>query len=223
MAVTPASSPAEFPLVEFQNGLVGMQVKSLGGDFSQFLTQLQDVGMNITISSAYYGLVEGWAPINELPSIAELAQTEAGQANDYPQVASEYQGEAYNEAETSLFADVARTEFNVDGTGVTEGVLSTSVNQYGGGLASSYGTGDLNPNTPVKVIADGPAGSSDEGRAMLENIHDIAPGARLAVCHGHRWRRSRVRQPISRLSRRPGRRSSSTTSAIRTSPSSRMA
>ena len=29
-----------------------------------------------------------------------------------------------------MFADVARTEFNVDGTGVTIGVLSDSVNQY---------------------------------------------------------------------------------------------
>ena len=91
-----------------------------------------------------------------------------------------YQGEAYNQAETSMFADVARTEFNVDGTGVTIGVLSDSVNQFNGGLSESYGTGDLNPNNPVDVIADGAAGGTDEGRAMLENIHDVAPGANLA-------------------------------------------
>src|SRR5271165_2582694 len=46
----------EFPLIEFQSSLVGMQVKSLGGDFNQFVTSLQDVGMKITTSSAYYGL-----------------------------------------------------------------------------------------------------------------------------------------------------------------------
>lgn len=81
-----------------------------------------------------------------------------------------------------------RTEFNVDGTGVTIGVLSDSVNQYQEtingvqytGLAASYQTGDLNPNEPVDVLADGPSGSTDEGRAMLENIHDVAPGASLA-------------------------------------------
>ncbi len=48
-----------------------------------------------------------------------------------------------------------------------------------GGLAASYATGDLNADDPVKVIQDDPNEPTDEGRAMLENIHDIAPGANL--------------------------------------------
>ena len=59
----------------------------------------------------------------------------AGQANLLSVVLASYQGEADNEAETSMFADVARTQFNVDGTGVTIGVLSDSVNQFDGGLS----------------------------------------------------------------------------------------
>ncbi len=175
-----AALQSQFPEDEFQNGMVGLQLKSLGGDFSQYISQLTDVGMNITTSSTAYGLVEGFAPINALPSIAELAQTQSGSANMKPVTYQEYQGVAYNEAETSMFADVARTQFNVDGTGETIGVISDSVSQYQGGLADSYKTGDLNPNQPVNVLGDGPAGSTDEGRAMLENIHDIAPGASLA-------------------------------------------
>ncbi|MFI5457180.1 MAG: Ig-like domain-containing protein [Isosphaerales bacterium] len=170
---------AEFPTIEFQNGLVGVSVKSLGGDFNQFVTQLTDVGMQIQSTSTTDALVDGWAPINELPTIASLNQTMSGVALYYPVTSSEYQGVAYNEAETSLFADVARTQYNVDGTGVTVGVLSDSVSQYAGGLADSYKTGDLSSTNPVKVLQDGPAGSTDEGRAMLENIHDIAPGANL--------------------------------------------
>ena len=94
-----------------------------------------------------------------------------------------YEGEADNEAETATFSDAAQTEFNVSGAGVTIGVISDSVNQYNGGLSESYGTLDLNPADPVDVLGDGPSGSTDEGRAMLENIHDIAPG-RPGVRHG---------------------------------------
>ena len=60
-------------------------------------------------------------------------------------------------------------------------MISDSVNQYNGGFAESYGTGDLNPNNPVNVHArTARPAATDEGRAMLENIHDIAPGASLA-------------------------------------------
>jgi hypothetical protein len=174
-----AQLPAEFSTIEFQNGLVGIDLKSLGGDFNQFKTQLVDLGVHVTASSSTYGVVEGFAPISALPTIASMPQTEAGRAIYKPETSALYQGVAYNEAETSLFADVARTQYNVDGTGVTLGVLSDSVNQYNGGLGQSYTTGDLSSTNPVKVLQDGPSGSTDEGRAMLENIHDIAPGANL--------------------------------------------
>ncbi len=180
---------AEFPTVEFQNGMVGLQVKSLGGDFSSSRLQLTDAGMQITTASSYYGLVEGFAPINELPTIAELHQTMSGQINYKPTYLQEYQGIAYNEAETSMFADVARTEFNVDGTGVTIGVISDSVNQYvetiNGvqytGLAASYANRRSQPERARRRdLRTVPTGGTDEGRAMLENIHDVAPGASLA-------------------------------------------
>ena len=185
--------PTEYPDYEFDNGMVGMSIKSLGGDFNQFLTQLTDVGMQITDSSTAYDLAVAYVPINELPTIAELPQTWSGEIAIKPIAYASsglYQGVAYNEALTAMQADVARTQYNVDGTGVTIGALSTSVNQYTapgatvGGLAASYATLDLNPNDPVKVIQDDPNEPTDEGRAMLENIHDIAPGANLQFATG---------------------------------------
>ncbi len=60
--------------------MVGMsRSRAWPGNFSQFLTQLTDAGMQITDSSAAYDLVEGYVPINELPTIAELPQTWSGQ------------------------------------------------------------------------------------------------------------------------------------------------
>lgn len=67
-------------------------------------------------------------------------------------------------------ANVARTTFGVDGTGVTVGVLSDSVDY----LSSSQIAG------LVTVLA-GQSGvpSTGEGTAMLEIVNDLAPGAQL--------------------------------------------
>ncbi len=175
---------SQFPTVEFHDGLVGMDIKSLGGDFGQFVSQLTNLGMQVTASSADYGIVEGWVPPGELPTIARMPQTMSGSPIEEPLLSTTgsdfqaYQGIAYNESETSISADAARSQFGLTGAGVTVGALSDSVNQYDGGLSESYSTGDLSASNPVKVIQDEPGGT-DEGRAMLENIHDIAPGANL--------------------------------------------
>ena len=61
------------------------------------------------------------------------------------------------------------TGFN--GTGVKIGVLSDGVEH----LADAQASGDLGPVT----VLPGQAGAGDEGTAMLELIHDMAPGAQL--------------------------------------------
>jgi len=61
-----------------------------------------------------------------------------------------------------------------DGTGVRVGVLSDSVDALNALIAS----GDLPADTVVLPGQDGGAGSS-EGTAMMEIVHDIAPGAKL--------------------------------------------
>jgi hypothetical protein len=61
----------------------------------------------------------------------------------------------------------------IDGTGVRVGVLSDSVEA----LSALIATGDLPTDT---VIVPGQAGAGEsEGTAMMEIVHDIAPGAKL--------------------------------------------
>ena len=170
--------PAKFPLLQFKGNSVFVGVNSGGGDFQQFTSSLTNMGMQITASSAYYGLDEGYMPITQLPTVAQSPLTMSGHPIYKPVLS--YQGTANNEAETTTFSNVARQQFGVDGTGVTVGVLSDSVNQFNGGLTGSTSTGNLPTSPGVNVLQDGPAGSTDEGRAMLENIYDIAPGAGLA-------------------------------------------
>ena len=71
---------------------------------------------------------------------------------------------------THRVADACDT-FGVVGTGVKIGVLSDGVTS----LALSQASGDLGPVT----VLTGQEGAGDEGTAMLEIIHDLAPGATL--------------------------------------------
>lgn len=178
--------PAKFSYIRFQGNSVGIDVKGQG-DFNTFLTSLRNLGMQVTASSEKYALAEGYIPISQLPTLARLPQTISASPMYKPVVSATptppskvpYKGTAFNEALQSLNADTARQQTGLDGSGVTVGVLSDSADLFQGGLAASKQTGDLPASASVLTGLDGPAGSSDEGRAMMENIYDIAPGATL--------------------------------------------
>ena len=84
-------------------------------------------------------------------------------------------------------SDLVREGYALDGAGVKIGVISDSY-----AATSVYTTatqdianGDL-PATGVEVLSDGSRFSdpTDEGRAMLQIVHDVAPGAELAFKTG---------------------------------------
>ena len=95
-------------------------------------------------------------------------------------------GSATSQGVSVLKADQARAIFGVTGAGVKIGVISDSFNGSGSAptVATQIAAGNLpgsgNPNgytTGVTVVKD--ATGTDEGRAMLEIVHDVAPGAAL--------------------------------------------
>jgi uncharacterized repeat protein (TIGR01451 family) len=77
-----------------------------------------------------------------------------------------------SEGDKTHGADEARGFFGVDGTGVKVCALSDGVDS----LTTLEASGDLPPTVDV---LPGQAGSGDEGSAMLEIVHDLAPGATL--------------------------------------------
>ena len=83
-------------------------------------------------------------------------------------------GSANTEGSKAHGADRARKYYNVDGTGVRIGVLSDSDDFR----EQSIGTGDLPADTVTVPGQDGRPGAG-EGTAMMEIVHDIAPGAKL--------------------------------------------
>lgn len=77
-----------------------------------------------------------------------------------------------SEGDVTHRAALARSTFSVTGAGIKIGVLSDGVNS----LATLQASGDL----PASVtVLSGQAGNGDEGSAMLEIVHDLAPGAQL--------------------------------------------
>ncbi len=68
-------------------------------------------------------------------------------------------------------ANIVHSSYGITGAGVKVGVLSDGVDS----LATLQASGDL----PAVTVLSGQAGSGDEGSAMLEIVHDVAPGAQL--------------------------------------------
>lgn len=103
-------------------------------------------------------------------------------------------GDEVSEGDALMKAAAARTTHDVDGSGVTVGILSDSYDQaVGTGTTApqDVASGDLpgvgspcGSTTPVVVNTpfddtngNAPPNASDEGRAMAQIVHDLAPGA----------------------------------------------
>ena len=79
--------------------------------------------------------------------------------------------------DTAHAASVARRTHSVTGSGIGIGVISNGVRT----LADRQASGDL----PARVnVLPGQEGRGDEGTAMLEIVHDLAPGAELYFATG---------------------------------------
>ena len=89
-------------------------------------------------------------------------------------------------------SNFARTGFKVKGEGIKVGIISDSYNSIGGNPALTDvlngdlpGVGNALYTDPVNILGEFPFGvRSDQGRAMLQIVHDIAPAAKLDFASG---------------------------------------
>jgi hypothetical protein len=140
-------------------------------------------GFVISAEDASYrnGIIEGYVPESSLIALAKTRGVGAVHAVVRPTTnvgAVTQQGVVQHRVD-----QIAQYK----GTGITIGVLSDSYDTYSGPIkaANDVASGDLpgpgNPAgnlQPVVVLQDSPAGT-DEGRAMAQLVHDMAPKARL--------------------------------------------
>jgi hypothetical protein len=166
------------------------------------LTALRATGANVIDVSRRYQTVTVAAKPEELSSLASVPRVAsiapvhppivAGIASAGPVTSSVTPcfGAATSEGDLQLKAMAARDGFEVDGSGIKVGILSDSYNRNGAAdtnAPADIASGDLpgtgNPcgfTSPVQVLDDSTASGDDEGRAMAQIVHDLAPGARLA-------------------------------------------
>ena len=135
------------------------------------LGQIQSLGGNIVNSFAKFHAIRAGLPVEAIELLAARAEVRfiAPAAR-----AICHTGSVESQGDYAHAAVSARQSFGVDGTGVKVGVLSDSVDY----LTNSQALGDLPGNLTVLAGQSGVPGTG-EGTAMLEIVHDLAPGAQL--------------------------------------------
>jgi 2-oxoglutarate-Fe(II)-dependent oxygenase superfamily protein len=128
-------------------------------------------------NAAVFGhMVSGRLPIPAIPALENLASLRFAR----PAYAMTLVGRVTSQGDVAMRADIARSTFGVDGTGVTVGALSDSFNCLGG-AAAGVASGDLPAGIVVLEEIGDCTDAIDEGRALAEVIHDVAPGTAIAV------------------------------------------
>jgi hypothetical protein len=143
---------------------------------------LQDLQVAIEVVNESLAVLQGWIPIDRIQAVAELPFVAR---IELPRYGTPNTGSIVTEGDSILRSDLVR-QLGVDGNGVKIGVISDGANNR----AAAIELGELPSDLAVFGSCAARAGDSasclrpstcNEGTAMLEIIHDIAPGADLAM------------------------------------------
>lgn len=184
------ATPLVYALRELEGEAVMRELPRLQVPFQKDKSSRLEVDLTATVTTALLDAIEqdGGSVVSSFPRYREvrayLSLAAIGRLAERPDVAHVRPAShpvVWSQPEKKVNTsqgDVAhrtaqaRALFGVDGSGVKVGVISDSVEALGA-LQSS---GDL----PAVTVLPGQAGSGNsEGTAMLEIVHDLAPGAQL--------------------------------------------
>jgi hypothetical protein len=161
----------------------GLQVYiELQGFAPSVVGELGQRGVHIEVVEPTRRLIQARIPVDRLDEVSQLPFVKFIRPPDYGYPDQEHgypdqQGAVGTEGDRVIRAAVVRRQLGVTGASIRVGVISTGIR----GLSQSIASGDLPPQgvTSRSFRADGNLEAEAEGTAMLEIIHDIAPGATL--------------------------------------------
>ncbi len=170
------NAPGLAPLTDFRflepdaAGRVDVDIiLSSRGGMKPVLSRLEALGEVVRGSSAAFRRVAARIRLENLEELAAMPEVHRVR-HHVPHLRRKINT---SEGDVTHGAVHARSFYGVDGSGVKIGVISDGVDS----LAALQASGDLPPSVQ---ILPGQAGTGDEGTAMLEIVHDLAPGAELA-------------------------------------------
>jgi len=158
--------------LQIENGYVIIDAVADAADGTALLNQLKQLGL---IKGAVYGrMVSGYFPIDKIDQL-ENVKALHNVTPAYKPILNA--GVVVTQGDRSLLTDAARQTYVVSGKGSKIGIISDSYGSDSAGVAAGIASGDLPAD--VQILGD-VTGGTDEGRAMTEIVHDIAPGAKKA-------------------------------------------
>lgn len=150
------------------DGKIEVDIQARGAnDVKAVVDRVRAAGGEVRTFQFRYGAVRARLPITAIEGVAAFAgvrKVDLGR-NPFTHAINTSEGDVAHRAAE------ARNFFGVNGAACKICVLSDGVDS----LAALQASGDL----PAVDVLPGQAGSGDEGSAMLEIVHDLAPGAAL--------------------------------------------
>ena len=134
---------------------------------------LTEAGLEIELAVPEFGRWQGWLASER---IDQLRGVEGVVAVRTPLYASFAAGSALTEGDEALNASRARRRFNVDGSGVRIAVISDGIK----GLEQAQHAGEAPKLADARAFGAGDLNRGQEGTAMIEIVHDLAPGAQIS-------------------------------------------
>jgi hypothetical protein len=136
---------------------------------------LETQGLSIEVVEPTLRLIQARLPLDRVEAVSQLPFVKFIRLPDYGY--PNQQGAVGTEGDPVMRADIVRQQLAVTGAGIRVGVISDGID----GLSQSVASGDLPAQgvTSRSFRADGNVNAGAEGTAILEIIHDVAPGAQL--------------------------------------------
>jgi subtilisin family serine protease len=148
-------------------------------DPAALLRDLKRLGLQ---DGAIWGrLVSGRLPVMALPAAAQLPSLRTA----YPAYSRTQAGPVTSQGDQVMKADAVHSIFGVTGDKIRVGVISDSFDYSGthasADVSAGYLPADIIDLEEMSTYVSPPA---DEGRAMMQLIHNVAPGSRFAFHSG---------------------------------------